>query len=134
MLEHLDRNEASKFLKEAFRMLRPGGIIRIVVPDINKQIALYNISGDANALIESTLLCEDSPKTFLQRLRFLATGKRNHQWMYDGNSLSNLLKASGFINTEILPIGKTRICQHEPLDLYEGGPESVYVEAEKPTK
>ena len=34
MLEHMDRFEAALFLREAHRVLRPGGIIRIVVPDI----------------------------------------------------------------------------------------------------
>jgi len=34
MLEHLDRDEASTFLKEARRILRCGGIIRIAVPDL----------------------------------------------------------------------------------------------------
>lgn len=41
MLEHLDRNGADKFLKEVYHVLRPGGIIRIAVPDIKKQIAQY---------------------------------------------------------------------------------------------
>ena len=51
MLEHLDRNEASMFLKEAFRVLRPGGVIRIAVPDLKKQVKKYNEEGDADAFI-----------------------------------------------------------------------------------
>ena len=39
MLEHLDSDEADMFLKEAFRLLRRGGLIRIAVPDIRKQVA-----------------------------------------------------------------------------------------------
>jgi SAM-dependent methyltransferase len=133
MLEHLDRNEAGRFLKEAYRVLRPGGIIRIAVPDIRKLVERYYESGDADAFIESTLLCLPRPKSLAQRLRLLLVGTRNHQWMYDGNSLSRLLQRGGFVKTEVMPAGQTRISGHEPLDLQERVSESVYVEAEKPS-
>ena len=133
MLEHLDRNEADKFLKEAFRVLRPGGIVRIAVPDIKKKVEQYIESGDADAFIESTRLCVPRPRSLAQRLRLLLVGTRNHQWMYDGNSLCRLLQKHGFVETEVLPAGQTKISGHEPLDLQEGASESVYVEAEKPS-
>lgn len=131
MLEHLDRNEADRFLKEVFRVLRPGGIIRIVVPDIKKQVAQYNETADADAFIEATNLCVRRPRSLAQRLRLLLVGTRHHQWMYDGNSLSNLLEKHGFLKAEVLPAGQTRIHDHEPLDLRERFSESVYVEAKK---
>jgi SAM-dependent methyltransferase len=132
MLEHLDRDEAENFLKEAFRVLCPGGIIRIVVPDIKKQIERYYESGDADTFIESTNLCLSRPKSFAQRLRLLLVGTRHHRWMYDGNSLSRLLQKHGFIMAEIMLPGHTKISDYEPLDLRERISESVYVEAEKP--
>lgn len=132
MLEHLDRNEANTFLKEAFRILRPGSIIRIVVPDIQKQVAQYNDLGDADAFIEATLLCGPRPRSLAQRLRLLLIGTRLHQWMYDGKSLCRLLEKHGFVKAEVLPAGQTRIEGYEPLDLRERFSESVYVEAEKP--
>ena len=131
MLEHLDRNEASMFLKKAFRVLRPGGVIRIAVPDLKKQVKKYNEEGDADAFIESTHLCVPRPRSLAQKLRLLLVGPRNHQWMYDGNSLSRLLQKHGFIKAEVMPVGKTRIQDYEPLNLHERASESVYVEAEK---
>ncbi len=133
MLEHLDRNGADQFLKEAFRLLRPGGIIRIVAPDIKKQIVQYNQSGDADAFIEATHMCVPRPTSLVQRIRLLLVGTRHHLWMYDGNSLSRLLERHGFAEAEIMPIGKTNIPKHEPLDLQERSSESVYVEAKKPS-
>lgn len=132
MLEHLDRNEATNFLREAFRVLRPGGIVRIAVPDLKRQVAQYNDSADADAFVEATLLCVSRPGSFAQRLRLFLLGPRNHQWMYDGNSLSRLLKAHGFVNVEVLPAGQTKIHRHEQLDLQERASESVYVEGERP--
>jgi len=132
MLEHLDKFEADKFLREAYRLLRPGGIIRIAVPDIKRQIAQYNEDGDADAFIEATHLCVPRPRSLAQKLRLLWVGPRHHQWMYDGNSLSALLEKHDFIEAEVMPAGLTKILDHEPLDLQERSFESVYVEAEKP--
>lgn len=36
MLEHLDEVEARDFLRDAYRVLRPGGVLRVVVPDIQE--------------------------------------------------------------------------------------------------
>ena len=132
MLEHLDRNGASKFLAESYRVLRPEGIIRIVVPDIKKQVEQYNQSLDADDFIESTHMCVPQPTSLTERIKLFFVGVRHHQWMYDGNSLSRLLQRHGFIETKIMPAGETNILDHEPLDLNERSSESVYVEAKKP--
>ncbi len=36
VLEHLSKSEASKFLKECSRVLRPQGVLRVVVPDLEE--------------------------------------------------------------------------------------------------
>jgi len=133
MLEHLDRNGADNFIKEAYRVLCPNGIIRIAVPDIKKQIAQYNDSDDADAFVEATHICVPRPALLTQKIRLLLVGTRHHQWMYDGDSLSRLLQKHGFIETEIMPVGKTNIPEPGTLDLQERSSESVYVEAKKPS-
>jgi predicted SAM-dependent methyltransferase len=132
MLEHLDRREASEFLREAYRILRPGGILRIAVPDLERQIAEYQESGDADAFVEGMHLCVSRPRSLAGRLSLLVTGTRHHQWMYDGRSLSRLLQEHGFVKAEVLPAGQTRIDSPGALDLAERASESLYVEAEKP--
>ncbi len=132
MLEHLDRTEARVFLEEAWRLLRPGGIIRIAVPDIKMMADQYLRSGDAEAFMKSTNLCSSRPRSLAQRLRALLLGPRHHLWMYDGDSLAAALREYGFLNAKAVPAGHTRIAAHEPLDLCERSSESVYVEAEKP--
>lgn len=129
MFEHLDRDEASAFLDEAKRVLCPGGIIRLVVPDIAKQIDKYIESGDADAFLVSTQLTRLRPKTIGDRLRTLIVGSRHHQWMYDGDSLSKLLFSKGFRNVRIQTPGETMISNPGLLDLFERADESVYLEA-----
>lgn len=132
MLEHLDQTEAQVFFREAKRVLRPGGIIRLSVPDLSKQVRNYIISGDADSFIAGTQLCWQRPRTFCQRLRILVVGTRHHQWMYDGASLCRQLFNHGFVNPTIMQPGETNIKNPKPLDLYERVSESVYVEAWNP--
>jgi len=55
VLEHFSRGEARAFLKECHRVLRPGGVLRIVVPDLEMIARLYlqyldgAAAGDARA-------------------------------------------------------------------------------------
>ncbi|HXZ36302.1 MAG TPA: methyltransferase domain-containing protein [Thermodesulfobacteriota bacterium] len=55
LLEHLPKRKVPFFLRECFRVLKPGGILRVVVPDLEKISRLYldylerAISGDEEA-------------------------------------------------------------------------------------
>lgn len=56
LLEHIPREDASAFLQECFRVLEPGGIIRIAVPDLERIVRRYiekldaAVAGDASAV------------------------------------------------------------------------------------
>ena len=132
MLEHLDPTEAKLFMKEARRVLQPSGIFRLAVPDIKKQVKNYMKKGDADSFVFETLLTQSRPNTFVEIINMLFIGPRNHLWMYDGNSLTQLLKNNGFVNVKIVPPGKTRIPNPKPLNLSERATESVFVEAANP--
>ena len=84
------KNDAINFLKESRRVLKNNGIIRTVIPDIKYLVENYITSNDADTFIENTLLSEEHP-TLTSKIKYLFLGNRNHQWMYDGNSLSKLL-------------------------------------------
>jgi predicted SAM-dependent methyltransferase len=129
MLEHLDRVEVALFLKEANRVLRSGGTIRIAVPDLALYARRYFETGDADVFVQTTNLTQPKPRTTFQKLRMLVTGGRHHHWMYDGPSLCRLLERAGFENATVLKPGHTRIPDPGQLDLYERADESVYVEA-----
>jgi SAM-dependent methyltransferase len=132
MVEHLDKAGSVKFLAEARRVLKPGGILRVVVPDIRKIVESYISIGDADCFIESTLLCVPAPSGMLRRITTALVGPRHHQWMYDGASLCKLLGSNGFSDARVVPAGETIIPSPEPLNLREREGESVYVEAVRP--
>jgi len=132
MLEHLDQQEVRLFLKEARRILCPGGIIRLVVPDLHMLVQKYIETKDADSFIASTLLTQPRFRTLSKRIEILVVGTRNHQWMYDGLSLSRLLLTHGFTSPRVLKAGESQIRDPQYLDLHEQSFESVYVEATNP--
>lgn len=131
MLEHLDRADAERFLRAATRLLRPGGTIRIAVPDLKKLVDAYVASGDGDAFMSASYLAEPRPKRLIPRLASVIIGERNHQWMYDGRSLSALLVRAGFVDARILLPGETGIERPGELDLRERERDSLYVEARR---
>jgi predicted SAM-dependent methyltransferase len=131
MLEHLDREEAERFLSEAYRVLVPGGYLRLVVPDLRKLVEEYITDRDADRFVARTLLTRPRARTLRERMRWLVVGDRHHLWMYDGQSLREAVLKAGFRDAWILDAGVTRIPNPGVLDLRERADESVYVEATK---
>jgi len=132
MIEHIEKDDVSLFFKEVRRILKSGGIIRLAVPDIKLQAEKYIQDGDADNFIETTSLTRKYPKTFIDKIKYLIIGDRNHQWMYDGKSLCKLLSSAGFNEPCILEPGLTTIPDPGMLNLKERLSESVYVEACNP--
>jgi SAM-dependent methyltransferase len=132
MLEHLDRQDAALFLKEARRVLAPKGIIRIAVPDLRFHIENYLKDRNGDTFIENLRIASARPRGLFETIKHLAVGERHHLWMYDGESLCRLLSNTGFSNPQVLKAGETTIPNPGYLDLAEHSPESVFVEALNP--
>jgi len=133
MLEHLSRNKADFVLKECYRVLKSGGVLRLVLPDLRLLIEEYlknKQAGDATAadkFIESLNLSDnENPKRLINRV--LSQG---HQWVYDFDSIVYQLSRIGFneVNKQTPRQGETPDLQL--LDEGELHPDSLYLEAKK---
>lgn len=131
MIEHLSKEESVVFLKETLRVLEPGGVLRVVVPDLKLAVNSYIKTQDADAFMENILLAPPPFNNLKQKISLFFTGYRHHQWMYDEKSLSKLIDKIGFSKVFICKAGKTKILNPENLDLYERSEESIYVEGIK---
>jgi hypothetical protein len=106
-IEHLTRGEAVAFLAEAYRALAPGGVCRIVTPDLAALVRQYVAGGQrgdaaaANAFVAATLLpsADHGPGGPLAWYRTL-TRFETHKWLYDGASLKALFREAGFAAPE----------------------------------
>lgn len=132
MIEHLDRRDTAAFLREAWRVLRPGGVIRLSTPDLAELVAAYGREGDGDRFIEAQFTCVERPRGATARLRQALTGPRHHLWLYDERSLCNLLERHGFCQATALKAGETTLPEPGALNLWERMAESIYVEARRP--
>ena len=131
MLEHLSQKDAKAFLKEALRVLKVDGVLRISVPDLKIAINDYLINEDADSFIKGLYVKAPSIDKLKDKIKLLISGYRHHQWMYDAKSLSLLIKNSGFQNVKAYEKGKTSIKDPNSLDLFERSDESIYIEGVK---
>jgi predicted SAM-dependent methyltransferase len=161
VLEHIDRHIAEKFLLEVKRVLKPNGVHRIVVPDLEKRCRDYLAHIDVcekdpteaahhedfiSAIIEQSVRREaygtsQQPplRRYLENLILGDARKRGetHQWMYDRISLCELLIDLGYRNPQVHAYNTSQIRNWTKykLDVDEFGnqykPESLYIEARK---
>jgi len=159
VLEHIDRDAVPRFLEEILRVLKPGGVHRIVVPDLERYVREYLESleqglkdsqararhdASVSQLIEQMVRREAAGTSqqppFRRRLENLLLGdarKRGetHMWMWDRVNLSEALTRAGFRDLQVLDWGTSRIPGWETVGLDRGPddgeykPESMYVEA-----
>lgn len=101
-LEHLYYDDAVALLKECYRVLKPGGICRIVVPDLRAAVTKYLSSVDsdngkcADRLMEELLMHPRNNQHGLLGKYRRFSGFHQHKWMYDASSLKKLLEGAGF--------------------------------------
>jgi ubiquinone/menaquinone biosynthesis C-methylase UbiE len=110
VLEHLYLEDAQKLLKECKRVLRPGGVIRLVVPDLRSMAASYlkNKNGGspspsekiaaADMLNEKLGFRNPAPPSGNSVFKFYSQWKdfHHHKWMYDSDSLIHYMENAGF--------------------------------------
>jgi ubiquinone/menaquinone biosynthesis C-methylase UbiE len=124
VLEHMYLTEAQTLLRECFRVLEPGGIARIVVPDLKAHIMEYLGQGkvaDPNEVFEvhtaadrfnrNVMLRPRQPQqgSLLYRLYTAATDLHSHKWMYDAESLSFHMGEAGFVEVVVCGALESRI-------------------------
>lgn len=127
-LEHLDRRAALLFLSECHRVLKPGGILRVVLPDLELLVRTYCAAlaeldrGDSltavgthegaiydlfDQMVRGQASGAHEQKTWVRLIERLIRGNaaatgENHRWMCDRHSLSRILLTIGFEDVGVL--------------------------------
>lgn len=143
LLEHLTIKSADLFLRESYRCLKPGGVIRIVVPDLYKIAKRYIDEYENGEKADPTEFImwainmhregQYGNPSGVKKMVFEWQGyPHQHKYMYDEKSLANKFRNIGFKDILSLEYGVSKYIP-EIADV-EGTRESylsVYLEARK---
>jgi SAM-dependent methyltransferase len=113
MLEHIYPKEAVYFLSECRRVLKKGGVLRVVLPDLEAEAKVY-LSSLGNPKAAEIF----SDKVYATS--FKEGRNNNHKWMYDQYSLSDILKRVGFSRVVLGKHGVGSFPDVGRLDAHEG--------------
>jgi predicted SAM-dependent methyltransferase len=127
VIEHLSRGDGHRLLRECYRILQAGGVLRLSTPDAAKY--LHSYAGDGEFLRHPNFSEPiDAP---LDRINLMMRESGSHLWSYDAQSLLSALKRAGFSTVAERAF---RVSSHPAmakLDSEARAFESLYVEATK---
>lgn len=162
LMEHIDRDHIPGFQKEIFRVLKPGGIQRIAVPNLELYISEYNASLQADDQTRDASIRHDRAvarmyEQSVRRASHLKGGRRGfrsrfenlvlgdarargqtHQWMWDRLNARAVLMDAGFIDVKVCAwnVGDVEGWAQTGLEVGSDGteykPDSMYLECRKP--
>jgi predicted SAM-dependent methyltransferase len=131
MFEHFYPDELNILLRESVRALKPGGGVRLIVPNLESAIQAYSQS-------RSTWFDDAFPRHFDSlggRFSNFVFCDGQHRTAFDFTYMNEVLRKAGFREVENSAEGASRLYQGQPPP-YEPGdlrdlPHSLYVEAFK---
>jgi predicted SAM-dependent methyltransferase len=96
VLEHFSKDDGVKFLRDCYRVLKPGGVLRVVVPDLERIVKAY---------LECLEFCKNNPNNNVL--------DANYDWMmlelfdqmirnHSGGQMGQLLKEDQLLNEEFI--------------------------------
>ena len=104
--EHLFKDDAAALLKSCARALKPGGTIRISIPDLAYAISLYGFRRKKEMLDDYFFV--EGKGSYLAR----------HKYMYDYDLLKEALEQAGFSNIKRCEYQQGKTPDIKILDVY----------------
>jgi predicted SAM-dependent methyltransferase len=122
--EHFTYEESQPVARECFRVLRPGGVLRIVVPDLGILVRDY-LADTADPMASHRFV---SRLLLAASVRDIVHAGAHHQQMFDARSLVHMLQGAGFPAPEVTAFRSSRIAEIAEIEIESRRSESLYVE------
>jgi len=134
MLEHLTYAEGQRCLRECFRVLRPGGRIRIATPSLERLAQLYTAEPSevqrryVRWAVETLEPETNAPLPGVVVNNFFRSW--GHRFIYDPQTLHHALGEAGFVDVEERPVGELEqhLAEEPEFNVYE----TFVLEARRP--
>jgi predicted SAM-dependent methyltransferase len=111
VIEHLPYEQGLVMLKESYRVLAPGGAVRLATPNLTKFIALFQESKtpEMRDYLEAKLRWHKWPRTPDLECYILNRQLREwgHQFVYTPKMMRASLAAAGFSQIKEFPVGES---------------------------
>jgi len=110
VLEHLSYDDCALALRNTYKIMKPGGYFRCVVPDLETYAREYvedlaNHDREANTkFLEKTMLGKKQRQRGIKNLLTSTLGNHEHLYMWDTLSLTEMFYQAGF--------SKVRTCRY----------------------
>jgi predicted SAM-dependent methyltransferase len=128
VLEHFSLDDGLRISREIKRILRPGGIFRVIVPDAEYVVRMYlEKPHDLIAYRGSG----DAGETAMETVNSFFRQRYDHQFLYDWTTMEKMLLNAGFDKVFRARFGVSINLQTITLDDAKYELESLYVEALK---
>lgn len=126
-IEHILKEDAARFLTECYRVLEPGGVLRISTPDA--ELFLRSYSGNREFLVHPSFSQEiDTP---VDRVNYMMREYGQHLWSYDEELLTLMLRRADFNTVVRQRFGVSVHPRMNNIDFANRKFESIYLEAIK---
>ena len=131
-LEHISFSQCKDAINDFYRILQPKGVVRIILPDAELYLDLYEQSKNGKN-VEFPYVSDTEKKNNFTPIMSVNRIFRDHGHLfaYDAETLAVLLKNAGFINIKKESYMSGR-CSELLIDTESRKIESLYIEAEKP--
>jgi predicted SAM-dependent methyltransferase len=134
LIEHITQAQALTWLKDVRRVLKPGGILRLTTPDLERYASAYVARDDAFFADHSRRIREFGLPSMPTRRAFMVNQIFQfwgHRWIYDLDELVHVLVQAGFAADAVQrrAFQQGAVAEQSALDSEVRQDETIYVEA-----
>ncbi|MDO8666747.1 MAG: methyltransferase domain-containing protein [Gemmatimonadales bacterium] len=113
VIEHITVDEGRRCLADWYRVLEPGGVLRIATPDLEYVVERYHDAWRDQAWLQLPEYAFIKTRAEMMNVSFRWWG---HQYLYDGEELERRLRDAGFSSVRRCGYGESTVAELAGLE------------------